>query len=149
MPKGKPWTKEQEKQLGELATEGKSATKIAGLMEKSYASVASKMSRLNLKVDDNSDSANNLLLSSPLKLPDQIPSVETVLKMAVAALMELDTPGLAKDEVYRLRSIVHSAGVVQVRIANFVNYRQIEEKLIELDEKYEKLAQEGRPDSKI
>ena len=102
MPKGKPWTLEQEKHLKQLADEGKTATKIAKLMSKSYASVASKMGRLNLKVDDNSYSANNLLLSSPLKLPVDIPSVETVLKMAVAALMQLDTPGLAKDEVCRL-----------------------------------------------
>ena len=69
--------------------------------------------------------------------------------MAVAALMDLDTPGLAKDEVYRLRAIVHSAGVVQVRIANFVDYCGIEAKLIELDEKYEKLVQQGHSDSKI
>ena len=149
MPKGKPWTLEQEKQLKELAAKGKTAAKIAKLMSKSYASVASKMSRLNLKVDNNSDSANNLLLSSPLKLPDYIPSVETVLKMAVAALMQLDTPGLGKDEVCRLRAIVQSAGVCQVKIADYVNYRRIEEKLIELDEKYEKLVREGRSNSKI
>lgn len=60
-------------------------------MNKSYAAIISKMSREGLKVDDDSDSANNLLLSSPLELPEHIPSVETVLKMAVTALMELDT----------------------------------------------------------
>jgi hypothetical protein len=49
------------------------------------------MGREGLKVDDDSESANELLLSSPLELPKHVPSIETVLKMAVAKLLELDT----------------------------------------------------------
>jgi hypothetical protein len=70
------------------------------------------------------------------------------LKIAVAAMMELRNPGLSKGEVGRLRGLVHSAGVCQLRIGEYINYRRIEAKLIDLDEKYEKLVQERRKNTK-
>jgi len=137
------------KRLGELVAEGKNADQIAKLMEKSYASVTSKMKRLNLVVDDNnSGSAESLLLSSPLVLPEELPSVETVLKTAAAALKALERPGLSKTEVMRLRALIQSAAVYQVRIAEYMDYRRIEAKLIDLDEKYERLVRERRKDTK-
>jgi hypothetical protein len=62
---------------------GKSAAQIAIVLEKSYASVSSKIKRLDLQVDDDGLSGN--LLSSTLELPDELPSVETVLKKTAAA----------------------------------------------------------------
>ena len=112
--KGKPWTVELEKQLRELVELGKSAAKIAVVLEKSYASVSSKIKRLGLQVDD--DGLSGSLLSSTLELPDELPSVETVLKKAAAALAGLETPGLSKVEVMRLRALIQSAAVYQVRI---------------------------------
>ena len=41
--KGKPWTVDLEKQLRELVESGKSAAKIAVVLEKSYASVSTKI----------------------------------------------------------------------------------------------------------
>jgi len=102
------------------------------MFEKPEDSVRSKMNRLgfvglNLVVDDNnSGSAESLLLSSPLVLPEELPSVETVLKTAAAAMKELETPGLSKTEVMRLRAIIQSAAVYQVKVAEYLDYRGIE-----------------------
>jgi len=144
--KGKPWSAELEKQLRELVESGKSAAKIAVIMEKSYASVSTKIKRLGLQVDD--DGLSGSLLSSTLELPKELPSVETVLKKAAAALAGLETPGLSKTEVMRLRALIQSAAVYQVKIAEYMDYRRIEAKLIDLDEKYERLVRERRKNTK-
>jgi len=144
--KGKPWSAELEKQLRELVESGKSAAKIAVIMEKSYASVSTKIKRLGLQVDD--DGLSGSLLSSTLELPKELPSVETILKKAAAALAGLETPGLSKTEVMRLRALIQSAAVYQVKIAEYMDYRRIEAKLIDLDEKYERLVRERRKNTK-
>jgi hypothetical protein len=144
--KGKPWSAELEKQLRELVESGKSAAKIAVIMEKSYASVSTKIKRLGLQVDD--DGLSGSLLSSTLELPKELPSVETILKKAAAALAGLETPGLSKTEVMRLRAIIQSAAVYQVKIAEYMDYRRIEAKLIDVDEKYERLVRERRKNTK-
>jgi hypothetical protein len=38
----------------------------------------------------------------------------------------LQTPGLSKTEVMRLRSLIQAASVYQVKIAEYINYRGIE-----------------------
>ena len=145
--KGKQWSADQEKQLRGLVESGKSAAKIAVIMEKSYASVSAKIKRLGLHVEDDDGLSGNLL-SSTLVLPKELPSVETVLKTAAAAMAGLETPGLSKTEVMRLRALIQSAAVYQVRIAEYMDYRRIEAKLIDLDEKYERLVRERRKNTK-
>ena len=81
-------------------------------------------------------------------MPEDLPSVETVLKTAAAAMAGLETPGLSKTEVMRLRALIQSAAVYQVRIAEYIDYRRIEAKLIDLDEKYERLVRERRKNTK-
>ena len=46
--------------------------------------------------------------SVTLVMPEEIPSVETMLKKAVAAVVALETPNLSKTEVFRLRAPVQS-----------------------------------------
>ena len=110
------------------------------------ASVSSKIKRLGLQVDD--DGLSGSLLSSTLELPEELPSVETVLKKAAAALAGLETPDLSKVEVMRLRALIQSAAVYQAKIAEYMDYRRIEAKLIDLDEKYERLIRERRKNTK-
>jgi len=115
-----------------LVAAKKPVSVIAEVVGNTEDSVRSKMNRLgfvglNLVVDDNnSGSAESLLLSSPLVLPEELPSVETVLKTAAAAMKELETPGLSKTEVMRLRAIIQSAAVYQVKVAEYLDYRGIE-----------------------
>jgi hypothetical protein len=55
--------------------------------------------------------------TSPLASPEELPSVEEALKKLVAAMNALETPDLSKTEVLRLCSIIQSAGVYQVKVA--------------------------------
>jgi hypothetical protein len=139
MPKGKPWTEEQEKQLRELLESGKPIEVIAKVFGKTQNAIRQKMIKLDLE----EKKSNCQLFSSTLKLPETIPSVESVLKTALAALKALEKPGLAKVEVMRLRAIIQSAALCQGKIAEFINYARIEAKLIDLDEKYERLVRQG------
>jgi len=50
VPKGKPWSHAQVKQLQELRNNGKTVAEIAQLMDKSSDAVKQKLRRLGLKV---------------------------------------------------------------------------------------------------
>ena len=50
LPKGKPWSHAQVKQLQELRNNGKTVVEIAELMDKSSDAVKQKLRRLGLKV---------------------------------------------------------------------------------------------------
>jgi len=141
MPKGKPWTVELEKQLRELVESGKSAAKIAVVLEKSYASVSSKIKRLGLRVEDD-DGLSGSLLSSTLVLPKDLPSVEEALLKVAAAMKALEKPGLSKTEIMRLRTLIQTSGLYQKRFAEYVNYRQIEAKVDKALEFLEKRVQD-------
>ena len=73
-------------------------------------------------------------------MPEELISIEDALKKLVAAMNALETPGLSKTEVTRLRSLIQATGAYQMRFAEYVNYRGLEKGLVELTEKYEELA---------
>jgi len=64
--------------------------------------------------------------TTSLDVPEDLPSVETVLKVGASALESLKTSGLSNTEVMRLRAVVQSAAVYQVKIAEYMDYRGIE-----------------------
>jgi hypothetical protein len=104
------------------------------------------MTRLGLVVDEQV----NFQCSTSTKpeMPGVLPSIETTLKKLVTAMNALEMPGLPKNEITRLRSIIQAASVYQVKIAEYMDYRGIEAKLIDLDEKYARLVREKSKDSK-
>ena len=63
--------------------------------------------------------------SVTLVMPEEIPSVETMLKKAVAAVDALETPNLSKTEVFRLRATVQSTYDLQKKIKEYMNYRRV------------------------
>ena len=131
-----------EDQLRELLKVGKAVKVIAKALGKTENAVRQKMIKLGLVEEKKTE--NNSVSSSTLVLPKELPSVETVLKMAAAAMKELEKPNLSKTEVMRLRALIQSSAVYQVKIAEYMDYRRIEAKLIDLDEKYERLVRERR-----
>ena len=144
---GKRWSNLERKKLEEQVAAGKSFGVIAALLGRSEEAVRAQAARMGL--DNNKQTKNQCsLLSGDLILPEDLPSVETVLKTAAAAMAGLETPGLSKTEVMRLRALIQSAAVYQVRIAEYIDYRRIEAKLIDLDEKYERLVRERRKNTK-
>jgi hypothetical protein len=144
--RGKQWTAEEERRLRDLVAAKKPIGVIAESIGKSNESVRLKMMRLGLVVDEQVNFQCST--STKLELPEVLPSIETTLKKLVAAMNALETPGLSKNEISRLRSIIQAASVYQVKIAEYMDYRGIEAKLIDLDEKYARLVREKGKDSK-
>ena len=144
--RGKQWTAEEERQLRDLVAAKKPVGVIAESLGKSNESVRLKMRRLGLVVDEQANFQCST--STKRKLPKVLPSIETTLKKLVAAMNALEKPGLSKTEIARLRSIIQAASVYQVKIAEYMDYRGIEAKLIDLDEKYARLVREKGKDSK-
>ncbi len=73
-------------------------------------------------------------------MPEELPSVEETLKTLAAALKGLETGGLKRDEILRLRGIILGAKTYKELLADYVNYRAIEAELLEWRNKYEALA---------
>ena len=142
MPKGKPWTREEEKQLLELRSEGCKVSEIAVAMGKSDDAVMKKLQRLGLRVVQQRESnrTTTSTAASEIIMPEELYSVEEALGILAGAMKALQTPGLSKTEVTRLRSLMQAASVYQVKIAEYINYKGIEKKIVELERKYSDLV---------
>jgi hypothetical protein len=66
-----------------------------------------------------------------LKLPAELPSVEDTLKKLSAALKALETPGLDKSDVLRLRGIIAGCKVYKELFADYIDYRGLEAELLD------------------
>ena len=128
MPKGKPWTREQEKKLQDLVKAKVSLEGIARELGMTVDAVSHKMRRLGLEEVGKDD----LHLPSSSDLPKDLFTVEQVLLFLARAVKALEQPGLEKGEVLRLRSLVQACRVYQDKFAEYVNYRRIEGDLMEL-----------------
>ena len=76
-------------------------------------------------------------------LPGELASVEVTLKTLAAALKALETPGLERNDVLRLRGIIAGAKVYNELLAEYVDYRGLEAELLELREKYAELSKKS------
>ncbi len=90
MPKGKPWTKEEEQTLIKLVGQSKIVDVIAKVLGKTENAVYIKVRRLGLRVEEESET-NRLSSSTRSKLPGELPSIETVMKRLSAALQALSS----------------------------------------------------------
>ena len=77
-------------------------------------------------------------------MSEELPSVEEALKILAAAMKALETPGLSKTEVMRLRSVIQAASAYQAKVAEYMDYRGIERTLVELKEKYEEIIKRDK-----
>lgn len=138
--KGKPWPVDKERKLRELVASGVNVAKIALTLGKSKDAILKKCSRLGLEVVGAVKITQTT--TSKLDLNADLPSVEEALKMLNAALKALDAPGLDKTETLRLRTIIQGIRIYKELLADYVNYRAIEAKLIDMEEKYAELLQD-------
>ncbi len=147
VPKGKPWTHQEEKQLRELRSQGCKVSEIAVAMGKSEEAVMKKLQRIGLKVVQQCGS-NGTTSSCEIVLPEELYNVEEALGMLAGAMKALQTPGLSKTEVMRLRSLIQASSVYQVKFAEYLDYRGLEKKLFELTRKYEDWVKRERIEDK-
>jgi hypothetical protein len=94
MPKGKPWTTKEEKQLRDMLQEGKRITEIAAAYGKSPSAVTQKMRRLGLEVV--------VLRNRAPTTTKDLPNVEEALEKLRDAIIALETPGLDQSETMGL-----------------------------------------------
>ena len=147
--KGKPWTIEEENRLRQLLKANRSARAIARIMGKSRECVSMKIARLGLEVvtDEKNCGVTTTSRLATLALPAELPSVEEQLKVLAAALEALRSPEVEKLDVLRLRAIIQGVRVYQELLAEYVDYRGIEAKVVDLEAKYAKLLEDKAKDS--
>ena len=141
--KGKPWTGEEENQLRQMLKAERPVRAIARALGKTRECVRVKIARLGLDVvvrpEKISPSTTTTLVN--LKLPEHLPSVEEQLKVLAAAIDALRSSSLGKEDVLRLRAIIQGIRVYQEKLAEYVDYRGIEAKVIDLEAKYARLLE--------
>jgi len=141
--RGKAWTIEEEKQLQQLLQANKSVRVIARALGKTRDCVRMKIARLGYERDvvvqeDTRTTTTNL--------PTELPSIEEVLLKLARALVQLEQPDIDPNETLRLRTIVQSVKIYQELLADFVDYRGIEAKVIDLEAKYARLVKDKAQD---
>jgi hypothetical protein len=142
MPKGKPWSAEEEAKLKQLIDEGQTLETIAAKLGKSKQAIRRKIERLGLEVVGQKRSKRTT--TSGIELPKELPSVEEALKILAGALNAASKPGLDRVEVQRLQVVATLARTYKDLLADYIGYRQIEAKLVELESKYAKLAEKAK-----
>jgi len=148
LTKGKPWPADDERKLKDWFTSG---IQDIGVLVFSFdgryteQAVRHKLIRLGLlKEEEGQSQIAPCPPSSELELPEELPSVEEALKTLAAALKALETPGLTRDDILRLRGIIAGAKIYKELIADYMNYRALEVELMDWRSKYEALAKKSK-----
>jgi hypothetical protein len=149
MPKGKPWTPQEEAELKQLIKSGEPLEIIAAKLGKSQGAIREKAKRIGLEVVVSKPTQKT---TTSIQLPKELPSVEEALKILAGALNIASKPNLDRVEVKRLQVVATLARTYKELLADYIGYRQIEAKLVELEAKYARLAEEtkghaSKPDS--
>ncbi len=134
MPKGYPWTVEEEARLKAFVDAKVPLDVIAQKLGRQQGAIMIKCYRLGLEV------LNTTSVAIPL--PEELPSVEETLRKLAGALDAASAPGLSKVEVQRLQVVATLAKTYKEILADYINYRAIEEKLNDMEAKYEALLQQ-------
>lgn len=147
--KGKPWTSEEENHLRHMLEANRSVRAIAKALGKTRDCVRIKIARLGLEVvvrEQKNQASTTTTGLNALVLPSELPSIEEQLKILAAALETLRTGQIEKLDVMRLRTIIQGVRVYQELLADYVDYRGIEAKVADLEEKYARLLEEKAKD---
>ncbi len=129
MTKGIPWTVEDEVQLKQLIEANTPTNIIAQTLKRTPTAILLKCQRLGLVPSDS-------ITRATLPLPAELPSVEETLKDLAGALQAAKAPGLNQVEIKRLQIIATIARTYKEILSDYINYREIETKLNDLETKY-------------
>ena len=129
MPKGKRWTSEEEKQLKDLVNACGSLKVIATQLKKSREAVKVKMQRLGLKVVVPVKKNGGTTTTFDLPVPDDLPSIEMQLRVLAGVIKKLQEDDLDKVDVMRLGRLIAGVDKYKTLYAEYVGYREIEQKV--------------------
>ena len=135
--KGKPWTVEEERELRTLIETKAPMETIAAKLQRKPSAIYVKCLRLGLTEKPQTT-------PSSVPLPKELFSVEEALGMLAAALKTASIPGIARAEIQRLQVVGSLAKTYKEILDDYVDYRGIEAKLFEMEEKYEMLLKRKR-----
>jgi len=137
----KTWKPTDEKELVEtVKKEGFSPVvvqKLAKRFDRSPEAIVKKLQRLGLNVVGKISE-----MTTTIESVKDLPSLEEVLKVVAGALKKATEPGLGKTELQRLDTIANLYKAYVDGLERYVRYRDIEQRLLQLEEKYAKLAKE-------
>ena len=141
MTKGKPWTVDEEASLKVLVDANTPIDIMAAKLKRKPDAVYVKCLRLGL-------TKRPLSIASSIPLPKELPSVEETLKKLAMALETASTPGLDRVEVQRLQVMATLTKTYNELLSGYLNYREIENKLNDMEVKYDALLKEkGKDDA--
>ena len=139
---GKYWKPEEEQLLRQLWESGVHDFKVlTQKIGRSEGAIKEKLRRTGLLVVVQKLQSHT---TTSLELPKELPSVEEALKILAGALNAAAQPGLDKVEVQRLQVVATLARTYKDLLADYIDYRQIEQKLVELEAKYARLAKKAK-----
>lgn len=145
MTKGLPWTVEEEALLKALVEAKTPLSVIAVKLGRQPGAVLLKCRRLGLSLSEAAATA--------ISLPAELPSVEETLKKLAGALEAACASGLSRVKVQRLQVVATLAKTYKEILSDYINYREIEAKLNDMEAKYAALLQQqaagvaSQPDS--
>ena len=139
MTRGKAWTVDEELKLKALLEAGLPVPIIATRLSKTEVAVVLKVSRLGLKDDKKGEKLLSSSSSGELELPVELPTVEEAGKILGGALLAMMRPGVSKEDLRRWKAVADVAWKYKEFMADFLDYRALEEKYVELRKKYEDL----------
>jgi len=144
MPKWRKWKKKDVQQLQQLAKEGKSWQVIAAELGRSVEAVQKKANRLGVDVVVQTPPPTSPpTTTTTVKLDSkELISVQKALELLSAALQKAAEEGLDNIEIQRLNTVATLARTYENLFARFMQYREIEKRVVELEAKYARLAEE-------
>ena len=138
---GKYWKPEEEQLLRELWESGVHDFKVlAEKINRPEGGIQEKLRRMRLLVVVQNPQSH----TTRLELPKELPSVEESLKILAGALKTAAKSGLSKVEVQRLQVVATLARTYKDLLSDYIGYRAIEAKLVELEAKYARLAKKAK-----
>ena len=141
--KGKPWEADDEKTLRKLFEEG---TVDFGIMASQFKEkyspegIRQKLIKLGLLKEQQHRPKKLRCCSCKLELPAELPTVEETLKILAAVLRRGSEAGLEKAEIQRLQVVANIARTYKDMFADYLDYRGLEERLVDLEAKYSELT---------
>ncbi len=140
--KGKPWPSDDERKLKSWFKSGITDLRVLSFnFEGAYTKEAIRQKLLSFGLlKEQQQQKNQSCCSSKLELPPELPTVEEALKVLAASLKALQTSGLDRVEVLRLRGVISGCKTYKEQFADYLNYRELEERLVELEAKYAELV---------
>jgi hypothetical protein len=141
MTKGKQWTPQEEAELKSLVEANARIDEIAAKLQKTPGAIFLKSKRLGIELQAKG------YVNSSISIPRELPSVEETAKILAGALKLAMKPGLDKVEVQRIQAVATIAKTYKELLADYINYRQIETKLNEMEKLNAQLLKEKSQNS--